>query len=494
LTDDSNISFSEVYPADVLGAPGSIGARIPDAIGWSGDGSTLFTADEGEEAFEGGRGWSAHHASGGLFYDDGGELERLAVRFGHYPDGRSDAKGIETEGLAVATFGSQEFVFVTSERGSFLAVYRLDGQNRAQFVELLGTGQGPECVLPIPARHLVLTANEGDDGDGSISIFVGIPGQRRVADNRPQIVSDSVAEPWGALSGLAASRHNPQLLYAVPDNALPSAIFSIMLNGPHARIARHVPVTLFGQQTLYDLEGITLDISIRRPSRDAGFWLAAEGNASSDPAARTRNALIQVDSDGHVLEEILLPADIDGVGGKMTGNGFEGVALSGDGRHLLVSVQRPFTGDAPIGGVTHTRIARYDLQLNTWEAFFYPLQNSPGTIGLSEITLLGRTEAGEDLYAVIERDNRLAGSATLKRIYAFTLAGLTPVDIGVASDPANAAVVAAARVTKTLFEDVLPAFAPYEKVEGLTATALGDVWVVLDNDGGEFESRFVRIR
>jgi hypothetical protein len=31
-------------------------------------------------------------------------------------------------------------------------------------------------------------------------------------------------------------------------------------------------------------------------------------------------------------------------------------------------------------------------------------------------------------------------------------------------------------------------------VEGLTRTHDGDWWVVLDNDGGEFESRLLRFR
>ena len=43
-------------------------------------------------------------------------------------------------------------------------------------------------------------------------------------------------------------------------------------------------------------------------------------------------------------------------------------------------------------------------------------------------------------------------------------------------------------------ENVQPQFAPYEKVEGLAVTEDGDLWVALDNDGGEFESRLVRYR
>ena len=127
---------------------------------WSGDGSTLYTADEGEEDFTGGRGWSARSAGGSFLFDDGGSLEATAVRFGHYPDGRSDAKGIEAESLAIDAYGDSEFMFVGSERGAFVAVYKLTGPGRPpQFVQLLSTGQAPEGLLTIPSRR---SAGDGE--------------------------------------------------------------------------------------------------------------------------------------------------------------------------------------------------------------------------------------------------------------------------------------------------------------------------------------------
>jgi hypothetical protein len=246
-------------------------------------------------------------------------------------------------------------------------------------------------------------------------------------------------------------------------------------------------VTLNGEQARYDLEGISVDTSIWRPRHNAGFWLASEGDGST-----TRNILIQVNARGQVLREIFLPPDVDApsTSDKISSNGFEGVAVSGNGRYLLVAVQRPFSGDQAVNGVTHTRIARYDLKFGRWEAFFYPLVNAPGTIGLSEIALLGHTRHREEIYGVIERDNQLAGSANIKRLYTFTLDDLTPVDI---ATPANATTLPGSTVQKHLLRDILPIFTPYEKVEGLTRTESGDLWIVLDNDGGEFESRLVRL-
>lgn len=487
LTVDARISFTGRYPSDAAGSTPNAGVRIPDAIAWSDDGTVLFTADEGEEDFEGGRGWSAHSAGGAVLFDDGGSLEATAVRFGHYPEGRSDAKGIEAEGAITAEFGRNEFLFVSSERGAFVAVYRIGRHERPRFVQLLSTGQAPEGLLAIPSRHLFVTANEGDEGDGSISIFQGVPGSWDPSPSRPTIVSRSVDEPWGALSGLAASLTRRDVLYAVPDNALPSSIYSIGIGESFAPIRERVPVTRSGEQALYDLEGISIDTSIWQPRKNPGFWLASEGDGST-----TRNALIQVNSRGEVLREIVLPSDVEApsTSDLVSSNGFEGVAVSGNGRYLLVAVQRPFAGDEAVNGMAHTRIARYDLKLGRWEAFFYPLVTAPGTIGLSEIALVGYTRHHEEIYAVIERDNQLAGNATLKRIYTFTLDDLAPVDIATL---ASASTIPGSTVKKSLLRDILPIFTPYEKVEGLTRTGDGDLWVALDNDGGEYESRLVRL-
>ena len=378
-------------------------------------------------------------------------------------------------------------MFVGSERGAFVAVYRLDSGNPPRFVQLLSTGQAPEGLLTIPSRNLFVTANEGDDADGTLSIFEGVPGRWDPPADRPTILSSGVDEPWGALSGLASSPYSPHELYSVPDDALPSSIYSIHTGEGFARIRERTLVTRDGVQALFDLEGIVVDSSIERPRGQAGFWLASEGNAST-----TRNTLIQVDRKGEILREVFLPPDVDAPGGMITSNGFEGVTVSSDGRYLLVAVQRPYRGEtvASTGlAVLYTRIARYDLKYDKWEAFYYPLESSAFTIGLSEIVLAGRTRTGEDVYAVIERDNQLAVNGQIKRVYSFTVEGLVP-----DATPVSSTSIADSAVTKRLLRDVHPQFAPYEKVEGLAITWAGDLWVVLDNDGGEFESRLVRYR
>jgi hypothetical protein len=48
-------------------------------------------------------------------------------------------------------------------------------------------------------------------------------------------------------------------------------------------------------------------------------------------------------------------------------------------------------------------------------------------------------------------------------------------------------------VSKVLVADVLADFFPYEKVECLAPTPQGDLWIGLDNDGGEVENRVVNL-
>lgn len=502
LVDDARIAFQQKYPTDAPPAEPAAGARIPDAIAWDAAGSQVFMANEGEFDYTGGRGWSAFSDGGGLLWDDEGLLEREAVKRGYYPDGRSDAKGIEPEGIATGVFGDEEFVFVTSERGSFVAVYRLVGWGRPRFVQLLPTGIGPESVLPIPRRGLLLTADEGDDGNGSLSIFEAVRGQWNGTADRPLLESRSVDEPWSALSGFAADRLRSNRLYSVPDNALPSSIFQIDIAGSRARVAELTRITRNGAQARYDLEGIAVDTSIAAPRHGAGFWLAHEGNASCDAEEFEPNLLVQVDARGRVLQEIRLPANLDPdrptapcsgsqPAGTIGSNGFEGLAITPDGRQILVALQRPFKGEVPSSGATHTRIGRYDLQSGAWDFFAYPLHVSASTtIGLSEITQMGWTRYGRPVWGVVERDNQYGLGATWKRVYTFTL----PSQSCQSGESLTQCTAAGAVVSKTLFEDLVDEYFPLEKVESLAVTRNGDVWTALDNDGGEIEPRMVRIR
>ncbi len=157
-------------------------ARLePDAIAWT-PGGSLITANEGDYGldladgeFVGGRNWTIFSANtGSVLHDSGATLEMAAAREGLYPDGRSDAKGAEFEGVEVGTFGGTVYAFIGAERGSFVGVYELKNNDNdtPRLLQLMATGNRPEGLLAIPQRNLFVTANEGD---GTISVFAYQP-------------------------------------------------------------------------------------------------------------------------------------------------------------------------------------------------------------------------------------------------------------------------------------------------------------------------------
>ncbi|MCA8968690.1 MAG: esterase-like activity of phytase family protein [Planctomycetes bacterium] len=510
LTEDDDILFSETYPSDIDGVKHDLeqdaggntvtpGLRFPDGISFNPDGTVIYSADEGEFNYSGGRGWSAWSLEGRLLWDDGGASEALAVAVSHYPEGRSENKGVELEGVTSARFGLNEFAFVLSERGSYLNVYDVSTPSSPRFVQTLSTGISPEGIIAIPQRNLVVTA---DEVSGTLSIFRGKPGAVVPSPRSPLLFS--LDGPWAALSGLAAGRYG-NYLWAVPDNALPTKLYLIDINAPYARVWPLFDVRKNGVPTRYDGEGIVRDDSILAPKVLDGFWLASEGNASSNP-----NLLVQTNLVGDVMTEIQLPNAIDpaadatipgkaqgAIGGqKIRSNGFEGVAMTGDGRYLVAAVQRDFANEFP-SGPRYTRIARYDLQQiatasgrstncnglrcgGDWDFFYLELDSNDGDnwAGLSEILAIGDNE-----FLVVERDKGIGVGSKLKKLYAFTLDGLKP--------DADGKPDATDTVKKVLASNVLRDFFPYEKVEGLAITKNGHLWVGLDNDGGEVEPRLI---
>lgn len=513
LTEDDAISLTETYPADVMGLvdgggnPATPGTRNPDAIALNDAGTVIFSADEGELNFTGGRGASAWDLQGNLLWDSGALLEQLAVVLGQYPEGRSENRGIEIEGVTTGVFGGREYAFFLSERGSWVAVFNIDNPARPVLNNVLPTGISPEGVVAIPQRGLFATA---DEESGTLTIFDAMPGFRRPSRSQPVIYG--VGTPWGALSGTDGGAFG--FLVAVPDNALPSSIFAIGTGLPYAPLFKLADVTIGGVQQRYDLEGIARDDSILASRRfwNRGWWLANEGRASDG----LPNLLVQVDNRGRVLCEIQLPNAIDPAAdaslpgttsgpsraGTIRNNGFEGVTISPDGRYLYAAIQRDFRGeDEDAAGNPATRrfarIARYDLRQLTgpmantltngiraggdWDFFFYEVDNAStdNQVGLSEITNVGRGR-----FLVIERDSEIGAASLLKKIYTFDLDGLVPDTDGIPD--------ATDTVTKVEIADVLAEFFPYEKVECL-AVSRGKLWVGLDNDGGEVENRFINL-
>jgi DNA-binding beta-propeller fold protein YncE len=167
LRDDGEVKLVQSYPGDASGQPFA-GKRFPDAISFTPDGKYILSADEGELPLTGGRGFSIWTPSGDFVWDDGGEIERRANELGFYDDKRSNVRGIEVEGITAARFGTRDYAFALSERGSFVVIYDITDARAPRFVQILPTGKEPESVVAIPERNLLVVAAEKS---GTITII-----------------------------------------------------------------------------------------------------------------------------------------------------------------------------------------------------------------------------------------------------------------------------------------------------------------------------------
>ncbi|WP_459778310.1 esterase-like activity of phytase family protein [Photobacterium sp. R1] len=431
--------------------------REPDAVKWLDD-HRFVTANEGD--YKGGsRGFTIFDTTGKVLYESGMDLEHRAALAGHYPEKRSENKGIEPEGLAVGTFGGQQYIFVLSERGSVVGVYRDTGA-APEFVQLLPSGISPESAVALAGRGLFVTANETDLGEeGGARAHVMVYEWRQGVAAYPQIQSVMHrGQPvgWGALSGLAADEQHPGRLYAVNDSFYKKqpAIFRIDARRRPALIEEMIPVTRDGKTAKgLDLEGIT-------PDGNGGFWLASEGNRQK----AVPHALYHVNAQGEILAQVDFPARLLE---NETRFGAEGLTKIGD--VLWVAIQRPWKDDPK----NTTKLLAYHLKEKRWQAVRYPLEAvENGWVGLSEIAAYG-----DSLY-LIERDNQIGEQAVIKQITRVRLKDLNPGDLGTELP----------LVRKEVVRDLLPDLKSSggyvgDKVEGLTFDITGQAFVVTDNDG-----------
>ncbi|MHA2939544.1 esterase-like activity of phytase family protein [Vibrio sp. RC27] len=433
-------------------------AREPDSVKWL-DSDRFVIANEGD--YKGGaRGFTIFNKQGEVLFESGSSFEQQVVRVGHYPDKRSGKKGAEPEGLEVASFKGQTYIFVLSERGSIAAVYRDTGAEPV-LVQMLPSGIAPESAIAIPERGLVATANEGDlIEDGGLRSHIMLYQLQDKPASYPQIESQHDEHGhyigWGALSGLAADVKTPAKLYAVSDSFYHNQprIFTIDASTTPAQITSAMKVTRNGKPAeKLDLEGIVSD-------PNGGFWLASEGNEKKD----VPHAVYHVDSDGEIDQRVDFPSELLK---HQVRFGAEGIALHND--TLWVAVQRSWKDDAK----NHVKLLAYNINTQSWGAVSYPLESpKTGWIGLSEITIHG------DYAYILERDNQMADNAGVKRLYKVALNEMTPAAIG-DSLPV---------ITKTLAHDFLPELSAthgpvVDKLEGFTIDAAGKAYAVTDNDG-----------
>ncbi|WP_340539665.1 esterase-like activity of phytase family protein [Nocardioides sp. GXZ039] len=448
--------------------------REPDAVQWVGDG-LVATANEGD-LFGGSRGWSVFDtATGKVVWDSGNTFEEIAVAHGLFNNDRAEKKGPEPEGLAFEVLDGVPTAFVGSERSNFVAVYDLTDPTAPVFRQALPATNGPEGLLPIPSRDLLVVSSEVDDAAAQVRASVGV---YQLGTGRPAFPSVVSANPvgapqpigWGALGALSGVPGDPTRMYAASDAAYATGrIYSLDVSQTPAVITRALTVREpDGTAPALDIEGL----ATRSAVDGGGFWLAVEG------ATGGGNALVRTDAAGVIRQRVPLPAD---VAAHVRNWGLEGVTVSGTGRseQLVVALQRPLWVDPTVsaGDVVPqegdvARIGRYDVAAGTWTWFGYPLSSTatPGDwIGLSEVTMVDA-----DTVAVVERDKLAGTRARIKRIYTVDLPAGAPGRL--------------TPVSKRLALDLLPAMAArrgwtQEKLEGLGISSGGQVFAVTDNDG-----------
>lgn len=430
--------------------------REPDAVTWIDD-QHFATANEGD--YEGGsRGWTIFHKDGTVVYENGTQFEHAIIQIGHYPDRRSDAKGVEPESVTFATFNDTPYLFVGAERASVVGVYNVTDVANPVLEQLLPSGVGPEGYVTIPSRNLLVSANESDlIEDGGARAHVMIYQYQDAPAAYPHLTSAGMdtLTGWGAISGMVADGEDT--VWAVNDSfyGYQPTIFRIDASSTPAKITDAIRITRANGDIAQklDLEGITLD-------GEGGFWAASEGRTDRV----IPHALYHISAEGEIKAEIGLPAELMAVERRF---GFEGITKVGD--TLWMAVQREW-GDDP---ENHAKLVAYNLETEEWGAVHYPkAEPTTGWVGLSEITAHG------DHVYVVERDNQHDFRAVTKKVYRIPLSEMQPAALG--SDLPV--------VSKELVRDLLPDLKStggyvLDKVEGLAITPSGEAFVSTDNDG-----------
>ena len=438
--------FTESQPARL---------REPDGLQWI-DNDHVMIANEGD--MDGGsRSITVFHKDGTLVWESGNAFETPIIQAGHYPDKRSDAKGVEPEGMEIAKFGDVTYAFILSERASTVSVYDVTDAANPVFKQVLPSGISPEGAIAIPERGLLATANEVDLGeDGGARAHVMIYELQDAPAAYPQLTSEGADEliGWGAISGMVADENG--MIYAVNDSfyGFQPRIFTIDPSQTPARIIAATDVTRAGHAAQkLDMEGITLD-------GEGGYWIASEGRTDR----LVPHALLHVNSKGEIKEEIALPAELLAVETRF---GFEGITKVGD--TLWMAVQREWADDA----AGFTKLVAYNTDTKEWGAVLYPLDAvEAGWIGLSEIQVHG------DYVYLIERDNQIGAAAKIKQVTRVALSEMVPATLG-GELPV---------VTKEVVHDLIPDLAAQggyivDKIEGMAIMEDGTIWMSTDNDG-----------
>jgi len=164
------------------------------------------------------------------------------------------------------------------------------------------------------------------------------------------------------------------------------------------------------------LTGADFDIESIRMAKDGTLWFGDEFGPF----------LLHTDATGKVLEA---PISLPGVfapenpfrgttpANLPSSGGFEGMALSPDGKTLYPMLEKPVTGDP----ADLRRINEFDVGSEQYTGRIWWYRLDPGSVSIGDMTQLD-----ENRFVVIERDNNQGAAAQIKRIYVIDLRKLAP--------------------------------------------------------------------
>lgn len=115
-----------------------------------------------------------HGLTGELLFDSKDFIDKKAFEMGKYPNGRSDDKGSEPEGITTGRVGNKNLLFVGLERANAVMVFDVTNPVKPAYLQWLNTGVGPEGLLFLSAekspngKSMLIVSSEND---GFIKIF-----------------------------------------------------------------------------------------------------------------------------------------------------------------------------------------------------------------------------------------------------------------------------------------------------------------------------------
>jgi hypothetical protein len=231
-------------------------------------------------------------------------------------------------------------------------------------------------------------------------------------DTRVQRFAIDFDATTGAISNFQVKR---TVVFRDPNNVLGAGAGTLNGLAPS-------PVSVLGRS--FDPEGFVVN------PRNGNFLVSDEYGPS----------LYEFDRSGVLLRKFNTPARLqptaadgsfnfagDGVSGRRGNRGFEGLAVSPDGRHAYAMLQSAMVDEGG-GSGTYNRIVKFDTATGEAVAqYLYQMEGSSQGRGISALVAINETE-----FLVLERNNRGIGVGAEaeppnKKVYRIDLTGATDV-------------------------------------------------------------------